>query len=86
MNGPERKTVISLTANKLRALFDEGINDICFEYNGISYGVFPINRGEFDVGIGNDVAKHYETLDDLMKDPICNGKTLEEIAGQITIL
>lgn len=78
--------MIFLTINKLRALFDGGINDVCFEYNGISYGVFPISRGEFDVGIGYDVAKHYENLDDLMKDPIYNGKTLEEIAGQITLL
>lgn len=78
--------MISLADIKLRLLLEEGINDVCFEYKGISYGVFPINRGEFDVGIGNDVAKHYETLGDLMKDPIYNGKTLDEIEDQITIL
>lgn len=58
--------------------------DIEFYYNGVHCLINPYNHHKFYMGY-KDIDKYYTDIDDLMSDPVFEGKSLNEIAEQIEL-
>ena len=67
-----KKQILSLT------------QDITFEYHGKSACINPWSEDKFEVGFG-DIAKTYTDIEDLMNDPLYDGKTLSQICDKLNI-
>lgn len=74
-----------MTAKDLRTEILTILNDVVFEYHGKVACINPWNEHKFDVGFNNEIARTYTDIDDLMADPIYDGKCLNEIAGEIEL-
>lgn len=58
--------------------------DVTFVYNEKCACINPWNENKFEVGFG-DIVKSYTDIDDLMNDPIYDGKTLSQICEKLDI-
>lgn len=58
--------------------------DIEFYYNDVHCLINPYNAHKFYMGY-KDIDKYYTDIDELMSDPIFDGKPLRDIAGQIEL-
>lgn len=74
-----------MTANSLKAEILSMLNDVVFQYHGKTACINPYNEHKFEVGFGNEVSRLYTDIEDLMADPIYDGKCLNEIADQIKL-
>lgn len=72
-----------MTAKDLRDEILSILNDVVFTYHGKTACINPFHEHKFEVGFGNEAIRTYEDIDDLMSDPIYDGKCLNEIADQI---
>lgn len=59
--------------------------DLTFAYQGKEGAICPISRNKIYFGYG-DMDMEYNSIDDLMSDRIFDGKSLNEIAGEIELL
>ena len=75
-----------MTAKDLKSRVDSLTQDISFVFNGIECSIIPINRNSISVSYGEDRVKDYESSNAMMEDPFWDGKSLNEIAGQIELI
>lgn len=74
-----------MTASKIKSRLSEIVGMLGFEYKGIRGGVDPFSINNFDMFYGdNDF--HATSIDEVMKTPLFDGKTLAEIANDIDII
>lgn len=73
-----------MNAQQIRGRLDELASHLTFTYKGESCGIDPMNRTHFNMWSGENemVAK---SLDEVMESAFFDGKSLAEIAEQITI-
>lgn len=69
---------------KLAELILSLTQDITFLYEGEHACINPWNSQKIEVGYGN-VVKTYTCIEDVMKDKIYHGKSLEEICEKLDI-
>ena len=72
------------------ATIKKRISELCtlfaFDYNGRSYGVDPYSKESFSLFVADGGAeKTVSSIDDVMNEPFFDGKSLSEIAEEITI-
>lgn len=58
--------------------------DITFDYHGKTACINPWSEDRFEVGFG-DAARTYSSIEDLMNDPLYDGKSLLQICDQLNI-
>ena len=71
-----------MNADELRDEISEQCNDVSFNYNGKSAGIFPEvidSISTYVVCFGNE-EKKYSDIDEVMSDKFFDGKSLAEIA------
>lgn len=68
----------------LRELILSLTQDVTFMYKGEYACINPWNSQKFEVGYGN-VVKTYTSIDDVMKDDLYHGKSLEDICEELDI-
>ena len=73
-----------MTAKELKDWIQEGLDDITFEYNGKSGGIFPFNYDRIGLGYG-DVDVTATNIDEAMNTKFINGYSLNEIADKLDI-
>ena len=62
------------------------LNDVMLDYpDHDMIFINPFNENKFELSY-DDISKTYDNIDDLMSDRIFDGKTLTEIAPQLTAL
>lgn len=74
-----------MTAIDIKTRIASLTDDIQFCYNGNSCFINPYNKYRFELSYV-DIDRVYTDIDDLMSDPIFDGKPLDEIAGEIELL
>ena len=75
---------MKMTAQEIKNLILSLVQDVVFEYNGLSCCINPWSDHKFEVGYG-DEAKTYSDIDTLMNDRIFDGRSLSEISNEIEI-
>lgn len=63
--------------------FDGCASHLTFDYNGKPCGVDPLSRDHFEMWYGDSDAVA-RSLEEILSIPLFGGKTLAEIASQIT--
>lgn len=66
----------------MRKQIDSLISHILFDYKGKPCGIDPINRQHIDIWYG-DEEYSAKSVDDVMTFPLFDGKSLNEICGNI---
>lgn len=77
-----------MTAKDIKDTILEFTNDVIFYYGDESACIVPICKNSIDsfrVGWRDNV-KTYDSIESLMSDPFFDGKSLNEIAGEIELL
>lgn len=74
-----------MTAPEIKNLITAFTNDVVFDYNGKTVCINPFNDQKFEVGIGNATVHTFHDIDELMSAPVFNGRSLADIAPQISI-
>ena len=59
--------------------------DIEFEYNGVDGSICPFSENDISLTF-LDISKDYESIEALMSDKVINGKSLNEISGELIFL
>lgn len=73
-----------MKANDLRNWIDSLSQDIDFSYKGVLGSICPINRQDIDLCFGDSFA-HADSVDDAMKIPFIDGKSLNDVVEQLDI-
>ena len=66
----------------LRRMVEANVTHILFEYNGKDCGIDPFAPNDIDIWCG-DKAKSCTSVDEVMNEPLFDGKSLNEIADEI---
>lgn len=74
-----------MTANDIKNIILEFTNDVVFYYGDENACINPWSESKFEVGF-RDKMKTYDNIDALMNDPFFDGKSLNEIAGEIELI
>ena len=74
-----------MTAIELRKRIESILTDVVFEYHGKAGCINPWNDHKFEVGFNNEIFRTYNNIEDVMKDPIYDGKCLNEIAEELDV-
>lgn len=74
-----------MTSLMIKNHLDGLIGCITFKYNGYSCGIDPLAHDDFDVWCGEDEYTAH-SIDEVMKANLFNGKSLEDIVGDMTDL
>ncbi|MCI8992292.1 MAG: hypothetical protein HFG80_06130 [Eubacterium sp.] len=71
-----------MNADELRDEISEQCNDVSFNYNGKSAGIFPKVHDSISIYVVcfGDEEKEYSDIDEVMSDKFFDGKSLAEIA------
>jgi len=75
-----------MNAKDLKTRVDSLTQDISFIFNGIECSIIPINRENISVSYGEHRVKDYGDSNAMMEDPFWDGKSLNEIAGEIELI
>lgn len=75
-----------MNADQLRDMILSFTNDVLLDFpdHGLIF-INPWSIDRFDAGFGN-ITRTYTSIDDLMSDPIYDGKSLNDIASVLTAL
>ena len=72
-----------MKAQQIREIIMSFLNDVMLDYpEHDMIFINPWNEHKFELGYA-DITKTYFSIDDLMSDPIFEGKTLTEIAPML---
>ncbi len=75
-----------MTAQQIKDIIMSFLNDVMLDYpDHDMIFINPFNENKFELSY-DDISKTYDNIDDLMSDRIFDGKTLTEIAPQLTAL
>lgn len=74
-----------MKTKQLRNLISETYLDITFKYKDMYGIIMPRGSDKFCLGYG-DITEEYDSLDELMNAPNFDGKSLAEIAADISEL
>ncbi|MDO5558121.1 MAG: hypothetical protein Q4F95_00830 [Oscillospiraceae bacterium] len=74
-----------MTAKKIKDTIASCLNDVIMEYHGDTIFVNPWNDNKFEFAY-KDIDKTYTSIEDLMSDKIYDGKSLKEIAAEVTLM
>ncbi len=75
-----------MTAKDIRDIIMSFTNDVLLDYPGHdTIFINPCNENEF-VFSYDDIDKTYTSIDDLMSDKIYDGKSLKDIAQEVTLM
>ena len=74
-----------MKAQYLKKFLADAYSDVTFKYQDIYCCIIPQGSDRFAMGYG-DAAGEYESIDELMSARIFGGKTLTEIADDISEL
>lgn len=75
-----------MTAQQIKDIIMSFLNDVMLDYpDHDMIFINPFNENKFELSY-DDISKTYDNIDDLMTDRIFDGKTLTEIAPQLTAL
>ena len=74
-----------MTPDKFKTLIMSFTDDVVFSYRGKTACINPWNDKKYELGFG-DVGKTYASIDELMSDPVFDGKSLNQIVGAIEII
>lgn len=74
-----------MNKNDLFNMINDLTMDLTFVYQGKEGAVCPISRNKIYFGYG-DMDIEYNSIESLMSDPFFDGKSLNEIAGEIELL
>ena len=75
-----------MTAQQIKDIIMSFLNDVMLDYpDHDMIFINPFNENKFELSY-DDISKTYDNIDDLMTDRIFDGKTLIEIAPQLTAL
>jgi hypothetical protein len=74
-----------MTGEALRKFIKDAYSDVTFLYKHSYCCIVPEGKKEYSVG-WSDTVKNYDNVDELMNDPMYDGKTLYEICDDITEL
>ncbi len=75
-----------MTAQQIKDIIMSFLNDVMLDYpDHDMIFINPFNENKFELSY-DDISKTYDNIDDLMSDRIFDGKTLTEIAPQLTKL
>ena len=72
-----------MTAKKLRANIAEALSDITYKYEGLYGVIIPLGSGRFRMGY-DEIDETFDDVDSLMNAPVFDGKTLSDIAAELT--
>ncbi|WP_027407151.1 hypothetical protein [Anaerovibrio sp. RM50] len=73
-----------MTKERLREVLDDELQDVGFEYGGENHLIIPHGSKRYTVCYG-DESKDYTNIDEMMNDKVFYGKSLNEIASQLTL-
>lgn len=75
-----------MTAQQIKDIIMSFLNDVMLDYpDHDMIFINPFNENKIELSY-DDISKTYDNIDDLMTDRIFDGKTLTEIAPQLTAL
>ena len=75
-----------MTAQQIKDIIMSFLNDVMLDYpDHDMIFINPFNENKFELSY-DDISKTYDNIDELMSDRIFDGKTLTEIAPQLTAL
>lgn len=74
-----------MAADKLKAQIASMASHVLFSYNGVDCGVDPLAPDHFDMWYG-DESITVDSIDAVMSTPFFEGRTLSDIAQDITNL
>lgn len=75
-----------MTAQQIKDIIMSFLNDVMLDYpEHDMIFINPFNENKFEMSY-EDISKTYDNIEDLMTDRIFDGKTLAEIAPQLTVL
>ena len=72
-----------MTASDIKNTILLFTNDVILTYNGEDIFINPCSDSQFIFGY-MDINKTYSSIDELMNDKVFNGKSLTEIASDVT--
>lgn len=75
---------MTMNAAELRERIDSLCTHILFDYNEKDCGVDPFSHSEYDMWYG-DKLETFTSIDDVMKTPFFDGKSLEDIAELLDV-
>ena len=67
---------------ELQSRIESLFSHILFRYQGRDCGIDPISRTDIDVWYG-DEARNFTSVEEVMRTPFFDGKTLQDICGEI---
>lgn len=74
-----------MTKNELKEIIASLLDDVLFDYYGKHVCINPWSASKYVVGYG-DTVKTYSSIEMLMEDELYDGKSLNKIASEISLL
>ena len=72
-----------MSISELRDFLDTLTSHITFEYNGLSCGIDPLSRKEYDMWYGDNTIT-VESLDEVFNTEFFDGKTIIDIWDDVS--
>lgn len=76
---------MNVSADDIKKRISEIASHFTFEFKELRCGIDPLSPTDFDMWCGDDGCK-VNSIDEVMTTPFFQGKTLDQISGDIEII